>query len=374
MRDKIKNKCRNCGRRIGWIELGVSFALACFKLFIGVIAGSHALIGASFYSIQDMISAGIIIFSTSYSDKNIDEDHPYGYGKIEFIASICLSAGVIVGAFLLFLAAGKSILAGPRHSPSFMAFWAAVIVFAANEVLYRYSMCAGDTLNSPAIKANAAHTRADSISAACVAMGIVVSKIGFSHIDPIIAIFEVVHVSWIAVIILNKGFKGLMDTSLPDNELRIIKKIIKGNDGVKDIVNLRSRELGQCAQVDVEISLDPDLTIADVEPVIERTKEELCEIMPRLREINISAVPYRPGLAEEKVKASKVREILSDYYRQFIEKHNVKIVDNGINLVISILPNIALKRAHKVCNNIKSRIEEEIPDTKIFVEIDTKNN
>lgn len=369
MKNIIDEKCKKCGRRIGWIELVGSFALACFKLFIGIVSKSHALIGSAFYSIQDMISAGIVIFSAKYSSKNVDDDHPYGYGKIEFIGSVFLSVGIIVGGLFLFFVAGKSIITGPKHVPGFMAFWAATIVFFTNELLYRFSRCAGTTLNSPAILSNAAHTRVDSISAACVAIGIIISKLGFVHIDPIIAIFEVVHVVVTSVSILNKGFKGLMDASLPEKEVKIIEKVIRGTEGIKDIVYVRTRELGQHSQVDMEISLDPGLSLADAKPIIEKAKNRLTEAMPKIGELNISFVPDRPDLLEKKEKIVKVRKILSDYYRQFIENHSLKIIDSRINLTINVLPGISLTAGQGLRNQIQKRIEEEIPDNKIFVEL-----
>lgn len=369
MKNIIDEKCKKCGRRIGWIELVGSFALACFKLFIGIVSKSHALIGSAFYSIQDMISAGIVIFSAKYSSKNVDDDHPYGYGKIEFIASVSLSVGIIVGGLFLFFAAGKSIITGPKHVPGFMAFWAATIVFFTNELLYRLSLCAGTTLNSPAILSNAAHTRADSISAVCVATGIIISKLGFVHIDPIIAIFEVIHVVVISISILNKGFKGLMDTALPDKEVRKIEEVVRETEGIKDIVYIRSRELGQHSQVDMEISLDPELTLADAKPIIEKAKNRLMEVMPKIGELNISFVPDQPDLLEKEEKIVKIRRILSEYYHRFIGKHSLEIIDSRINLTLNILPDVPLKAGQEILNLIQKRIEEEIPNNKIFVEL-----
>lgn len=370
---QIEERCKGCDQRIGWIELFGSLALACFKLFIGIVSSSHALIGSAFYSIQDMMTAGITIFSVKYAGKEVDEEHPYGHGKIEFIASVAISIVIIIGAITLFFIAGKSIITGPKHTPGFLALLAAVIAFFANELMYRYSLCAGITFNSPSIISNAQHTRADSISSACVAIGIVLTKMGLYHIDPIIAVFEVIHILVITTRILIRGIKGLMDTALPEKEIKEIREIIKNVPQVKEIVLLRTRQVGQRSQVDCEITLQPDLKLSQANGIISQLKNCLKKEMPLIGNVNIFIAPARVHLWEEKQKTERIRKILHKYYSQFIKTHDLKISQKRIKLSLHLLSGVSLLLAQKVSNRIGEEIRCEVPDTEVIVEIKPTN-
>ncbi len=364
----ILEKCRNCGVKVGWIEFFASLALGIFKLFIGITSNSHALVGAALYSVQDMISAGIIISSIRYSTRDVDEEHPYGYGKIEFIASVLLCGAVMVGGAFLLLSAGKTIFAGSKHAPGWLAFWAAVVSVISNWLLYRYSFCAGTTLNSPAIISNAEHTKGDMISSGCVAVGVVFAKLGLRHIDPLIAIVEVAHISKLTAGILKRGIRGLMDTSLPDAEVDLIRSIVAGTKGVKEVISLRSRELGQQVEICAEIQVAPGLRMKESGLIVSDVKSNLLCKLPKAGQISISVAPYRPDFAKKRADKTKVREVLEKYYRQSIRNHRLKIYDGRIELSLDFFPKVPVSMRMEISRNIREEIKSGTQAVEVKVE------
>lgn len=367
MKNAILEKCKTCGIKVGWVEFFASLALGVFKLFIGITSNSHALIGAALYSVQDMISAGIIISSIRYSTKDVDDEHPYGYGKIEFIASVLLSGAVMVGAAFLLVSAGKTIFAGTKLAPGWLAFWAAVVAFISNWLLYHYSLCAGTTLHSPAIISNAEHTKGDMMSSGCVAVGVFFAKMGVRHIDPLIAIVEVAHIVKVTVSILRRGIRGLMDTSLPDGEVDLIRNIVAGTKGVEEVISLKSRELGQQIEIYAEIQVAPDLRVAESELIVSAARSNLLCKLPNAGQIHISVAPYWPDFAKERGNRIKVRKVLEKYYRQSIKKHHLKIYDGRIELSLDFFPKVSLSIKMEICRNIREEIKMGIQTAEVSV-------
>ncbi|MFC1522244.1 cation diffusion facilitator family transporter [Elusimicrobiota bacterium] len=360
LKNMIEEKCRACGNRVGWIELFVSIGLGSFKLFIGIMANSHALIGAALYSVQDIISAGVIIISMYHSSKDVNEERPYGHGKIEFIAAVFVSIAVMVGAAFLLTAVARSVFSGTVQVPSWLAFWAAAIAFTVNWFLYKYSLCCGTTLNSPAIISNAEHTKGDVITCACVAVGVFVTKMGFTHLDPLIAVFEVGHVLKLTIRILSRGIKGLMDSSMPDKEATAARKIAEGICGAQNIVSLFGRQLGQKSEISIEIKVDPDMMVEESNRVADRLKDDITGRMPTIGQVNVYVVPAdRASDTDRKGEnVTKINRILGKYYRQNIKKHDLKFHDHTVELTLDFYGKIPRTMRNMICFAVQGEIEK----------------
>ncbi|MBF0486454.1 MAG: cation transporter, partial [Candidatus Omnitrophica bacterium] len=100
---KDPKKCEACARKtILWGILANVF-LAAFKLFVGFLGRSRALIGSGMCNLSDVGASIVVILGVRYSKKAADEKYPYGYGKIEFIAQVGLSVLMILGTIALIL-------------------------------------------------------------------------------------------------------------------------------------------------------------------------------------------------------------------------------------------------------------------------------
>lgn len=362
----IKEECKKCGKQVGLTSFITSLILGCFKLFIGVKTGSHALMANAFYSIQDIISAGFVLMGTKYSRRNSDEKYPYGYGKIEFIVSVAVSAGIIIGVLIISFYAGRSVLEGPKR-PGMLAFWCVMVSILTTYFLSHYVKCSGNTLNSPAIISSAQHIHTDSISSICVAIGIIFAFFGIHHLDPIIAIFEAIHIVITTVKILNRGIMGLMDASLPDKEIKKIKKVIKGVEGVKNLILLKTRQLGQKEQIDCEVEIEGAQSLAAADNIKERIKSSISEAMQQEYAVSISTAPVRSDILGDRQKNIEIIEILKNYYRHFIDGHELRVSKKRIDLSVHLFPDVSDSVREKVCSVLRKKIEVKFPDREVAV-------
>src|SRR5271169_392480 len=176
-------ECRSCESRAGGIAVVCNLALAIFKLIVGLLSGSKAVIGDALYSFKDFFTALVVLAGIRISGKPADENHPYGHGKIEFVAIFLISLLITIGTFFLFIHSFKDawmVLHGrTQPHPKFIAFWAAVISVVANYKLSGYLHCVGDRMKSPAMLANAKHNHSDAVASAFVAGAVLLTTFGW---------------------------------------------------------------------------------------------------------------------------------------------------------------------------------------------------
>ncbi|GMT43175.1 MAG: cation transporter [bacterium] len=300
------SRCVVCYEIVGWVGLGVSLALSTLKVFVGMVSGSQALVADAMYSIKDVITSILIIIGLKVSKKPIDKEHPYGHGKIEFILSGIISVAFIGITSILFFYAAESLLEGEHKAPHMIALWTALFSVIVNVSMYSYTRCASYEINSPMVRTLSRHHRAEIISSAAVAFAIVGSHyLGMPWLDPMVALFETLHLLYLGGEIFWDSFKGLMDSSAPEEVVEQIKSGARSVSGVKDIEKLRTRRVGQDLWVDLTIGVDPELSVRDAKSVGIGVEETLVKTINHLGNVNVRFKSLRGSVPELDVLRGK---------------------------------------------------------------------
>ncbi len=280
-------RCFSCGKQFTWINLAVNLALAVLKFVIGLIATSRALIAGALYSINDVLSGVIVIISLRVAQRPPDQQHPYGYGKAEFIA-IGIVSTVLAGAVIFILIFSVvDIIRGVDAPPHAIALLVAAATMATNEFLARRGFCVAHHLGSPVLRTSAEHNRADAISSLATIVGVSGALMGLHLLDPIVAIFETVHIVWLSGSLLGNSLSGLMDAGLPANEVNRIRSACSGVPGVLRVVTLRSRQAGPKSWVDAEVALPLGLTIKEAHQITEEVRRAIRRALGRAVEAQV---------------------------------------------------------------------------------------
>ena len=140
------------------------------KVALGMASGSRALVAASLYSMQDLISSLVAAVGLKISARPPDRDHPYGHGKVEYLVVVLMSLMILLGIIALAITALASFFgdAAAAEAPTMLALWVAAICAMCCWFLSRFQGCAGARLNSPALKSCAAHMHGDYVASMAV--------------------------------------------------------------------------------------------------------------------------------------------------------------------------------------------------------------
>lgn len=255
-------------RKTTLVGFWINAALVIIKLFFGYWGKSDALVADGYHSVSDFVTDFIVLFFVGIAYKKADSDHPYGHGKYETIAS------VLIGIILLMVACGigaegiSTIISyskgTPLPKPSIWTIVVAIVSIFAKEYCYKYTIRYGKLYDSSALIANAWHHRSDAISSIATLIGVSASYFLGEHwriLDPIAAIVIAVFIGWSAFKLAKPSVAELLEAGLPLAEREEIMKIIGSVDGVKRVHNLRARRNGHSFIVDVNIHVDPDITV-----------------------------------------------------------------------------------------------------------------
>lgn len=296
--DRLKSGAQRAASTAAWISLLANVVLMVGKGIIGTMAGSRALVADAVHSAADLAGSVAVMIGLKVARKPPDADHPYGHGKAELVSSAVVAVFLIIAA-LRVGTTGVQALWKPPNEPEWIAGYAAAAAIVVKAVLYRYNLQMGRKLNSHGLIASAMDHRSDVASSAAALIGISVSILG-----------QKLHVHWmlygdamssalVALLVLKVGFQvaieasqTLMDKVVPDHQLAPYYDRILMIAGVQRIDELRARDHGQYVIIDVQISVDAQITVASGHEVAANVKEQMCDEFPRVLDVLVHVNPY----------------------------------------------------------------------------------
>ena len=259
----MKDERLDIGVRVSKNTIIGNFILAFIKILIGFIARSTAMLADGMHSLSDVITTIGVIIGLKLSHKEADKSQPYGHEKIESITSLFLA----IVLFLVAISIGYSgIIKIINHSyvtPGFSAIIAAIISIIVKELMYWYTIKYANQINSPSLKADAWHHRSDALSSAGALIGIAGARMGYTFLDPLVAIIIALVIIKVAFDISKQSIAQLIDEAASEEDIQVIIDRINSIDGIYEIKNLKTRKHSNRLYVDVDISVDATLTVEE---------------------------------------------------------------------------------------------------------------
>lgn len=264
--------------RVSVISIIVNLALSAFKLAVGIITRSSALISDAVHSASDVISTFAVIAGVNISARASDKGHQYGHERMEAIFSILLSillfatgAGIGYSAVMKIISGSYKELA----APGVIALIAAAVSIAVKEWMFRFTRRTAKKINSTALMADAWHHRSDALSSIGSFAGVLGARLGFPLCDPAAGVIICVFIIKAAWDIFRDATDQLVDKSCSEEECLKLREVIASVDGVISIDDLKTRLFGAKIYVDVEIGADGNLTLYKAHDIAQRVHDSI---------------------------------------------------------------------------------------------------
>jgi cation diffusion facilitator family transporter len=275
---------------VKWSFVGL-FATALLQLAVVVLSGSVALLSDTIHNFGDAATALPLWIAFALARLGASRRFTFGYGRVEDLA------GVIVVLIILFsaLVAGYQAverLINPRPVELLGAVAVASLLgFLGNEAVAVFRIRVGRQIDSAALVADGYHARTDGWTSLAVLLGATGVWLGYPMADPIVGLLIA---AAILMIVWQSGkmvFARLLDGVDPEviDEIRHISSHV---EGVEDVAEVRARWLGHRLRGEVNVAVDPTLSVAEGHAVAREVNHRL---MHELRYLDMAVVHVDPA-------------------------------------------------------------------------------
>jgi cation diffusion facilitator family transporter len=262
--------------------LGAVIALIIIKAIVSWITDSLSVLAQAADSALDLLSGIITLAAVRAAEKQADEEHPYGHGKLEDLAGLFQGILIGVAGILIIYSAVQRIISGAeiRMSEAGIAVMAVSII--ASFILSRHLRKVARDTNSTAIEASANNISADIYSALAVLVGLVIIRFtGLSIVDSIIAIGVALYIFKIGYDTIRKPFSKLIDAKVPQEKEQFIKEVMSEHKHeVVGYHHLRTRQAGDKYYIDLHVVMRKNIPLNISHDICDKIEMDIHNGMP----------------------------------------------------------------------------------------------
>lgn len=279
--------------KVSVISIILNCLLTLIKFISGVISKSSAMISDSVHSLSDVLSTFVVIIGVKISNKKADSDHLYGHERIECVSAIILSGMLFIIGTLIGINGIKNVTNSSNLvMPGVLALIASIISIISKEAMYQYTIRVSKKINSAALKADAWHHRSDALSSIGSFIGILGSRLGFKIFDPLASVIISLCIIKVSIDIFKDAIDKMVDKSCDKEVIDKVISVIEKNESVKNIDDIKTRQFGNKAYVDVEISVDENLLLKDAHKVAEEIHNSVENEINIVKHCMVHVNPY----------------------------------------------------------------------------------
>lgn len=252
----------------------VTFAL---KLIAWKLTDSVGLLSDALESLANLAAALIALASLAVAVRPEDEEHAFGHSKAEYFAAGIEGALIMLAAVAIGWTAAERFSHPHEITQPIAGLSVSVAASLVNLVVARLLMRVGTKRNSIALTADAKHLMTDVWTSVVVVSAVaLVALTGWWWLDPLLGMLLAFHIIATGVRLVKESMLGLMDSTLPAEELETIRTVLGkyAEEGVQYHA-LRTRRAAALKFMSVHLLMPGAWTIAEGHDLAERCEEDL---------------------------------------------------------------------------------------------------
>lgn len=278
-------------KSVALVSVFAAILLTGGKTVVGLLTGSLGILAEALHSGLDLIAAAITYFSVRVSDRPPDQEHHFGHGKIENLSALIETFLLLVTCGWIIYEAVDRLLTGRVHID--VTIWSYIVVISSIVIDFGRSRALGKAArkyNSQALEADALHFSTDIWSSAVVLLGLICANFGMYTADSVAALFVAIIVITVCYRLGKRAIDVLLDRA-PHGVITAVRTAVAEIPEVESIENIRVRSAGADTFIDLRITVDGSLSLAEAHAIADRLERLISSNIPR----SITQIHQEPG-------------------------------------------------------------------------------
>ena len=250
--------------------------LATFKLVLGLIANSIAVVLDGVNNYSDALSSVITIIGTKLAGRAPDRKHPLGHGRIEYLSSMIVSAIVLYAGITSLIESVRKIIHPEEADYSVLTLVILAVAIVVKLILGRYVKTQGEKVHSGALIASGSDASFDAILSASVLGSALIFLLFRFSLEAYVGVV-------ISLFILKAGYEIMRDTlseilgQRADAETtKAVRDILNGEPEIRGAYDLILQNYGPDRNyASVHVELPDTMTVEEVDKLTRRVEAKV---------------------------------------------------------------------------------------------------
>ena len=269
--------------RYAWLSVAAAVATIALKTLAWRLTDSVGLLSDALESLVNLAAAAMALWMLRLAATPPDKDHPHGFSKAEYFSAGLEGALIVLAAAAILASAVPRLFSPHPLDPPVLGLAlnlaATVINLAVALVLIRV----GTARHSITLEADGRHLMTDVWTSVGVFIGVALVYVtGWLILDPLVALAMAINIIWTGVGLMRRSVSGLLDASLPGEDLREIDKLFQEyaqRHGVS-FHALRTRQAGARRFVTFHLLVPDDWSVKQAHELSEELESRIRALLP----------------------------------------------------------------------------------------------
>ena len=360
------------GLMAGIVGICCNLVLFTAKLFTGLFVNSISVMADAFNNLSDAASSIIGFVGVKMAEKPADEDHPFGHGRIEYIAAFIVAFIVIQVGFSLFKTSLGKILNPEDLAFSLVSVF--ILLFSIGVKLWMavFNRTLGKRINSTVLMATSADSLGDVAATSATILSLAVFGIWHVNIDGVIGLIVSVLVMIAGLNIAKDTLAPLIGEAIDPRVYEEITEFVESYEGIVGSHDLIVHNYGpnrSMASIHAEVPRDVDVEVSH--EIVDRIEREAG------RKLGIFLVIHMDPIETRDARVQELREMAKDVVSGLdsrLKLHDFRVVDGTkrVNLIFDLV--VPRDYTKQMQDALKQQVNQKIHerDSKCYCVITTE--
>lgn len=355
--------------RTSTIGILANLVLAGFKATVGLLSNSIAIVSDAINNLSDALSNIITIVGAKFANKAPDRNHPYGYGRIEYMTSFIVSSLVLYAGITALVESIKKVIfpeATEYDVVTLIVLGAAVVVKLA---LGEYVKHKGRLVNSTALIASGTDAFSDAVLTTSVLASAIVHMVFHISLEAYIGILLALFIIYSGIKLIKESINSMLGMRIESKLSKKIKKEITREPEVEGAFDLVLHDYGPDKYLgSVHIEVEDTLTVADVDRISRRISKNIFKKYGvALHTIGV----YSVNTKDKDIIATReeIKKIVFSH-SGILQMHGFYLDPVNRSITFDIIIDFKVKNREALYAEIYDEIKQKYPDHQVNITLD----
>ena len=365
---KVRSKC---GSAVSIIGIIVNLLLAAFKLAAGILSGAISIIADAVNNLSDAGSQVVSLITFKISAKPADRNHPFGYARIEYVASMIVSFLILFVSVSLFSESIDKIINPSKTDYSILVMIILGVSVIGKLWLFFFGRSAGKKINSDVIRAAATDSLSDAGATLAVLISAMISRLCKIDIDGYMGIGVAIMIFIAGIKVLNETKNSILGSAPEPEVVEGIHNIVKEYPQILGIHDMVVHNYGPGNTIcSFHAEVDGKIDVFETHDCIDNVERRL------YNDLGIRATIHMDPIVTDDEKVTALRISVAEAVKKIDERltiHDFRYVEGTThsNLIFDVTVPFEIKENNeRIKELVSDKISEIDPNYFAVITID----
>ncbi len=354
--------------RTSVIGVVVNVVLTIFKVIVGLMANSVAVMMDAVNNLSDAMSSVITIIGAMLSAHPADHEHPFGFGRVEYFSAIIIAVIVLSAGITSFIESVKKIVNPVEPDYSTMSIVIIVVAILFKLILGLYVKRQGRRLSSDALTASGSDALFDAVITFSTLVSAIVMLVWNVSLDGVLGALISLVIIKAGVEMLASPVNELLGARISQELVADIRNEVMTFDGVHGVFDVILHNYGPEVMIgSLHINVNDTMNAYDIHGLTRRISERMFDKFGIIMTVGIYAV------ATGHDKRSHLQDALTQYLskrQDILQIHGFYYYEEDNRMSVDVVPALSVRDDIQFRAKLTGELKKEFPDVEVGVVID----